>query len=91
MIRRSIESNFYVDVSETAVEVIFAPTQSRFTYNRLLELITVCCRRVHLSMPDVMPILEDTRRRPSSSRHRRSLPDVNYNRSSTECEPGRHI
>jgi hypothetical protein len=35
MIRRPIEANFYVNVSEGAVDVIFAPTQSRYTYGRL--------------------------------------------------------
>src|SRR5450631_3344461 len=35
MIRHPIESNFYVDVSEAAVDVTFAPTQSRYTYRRL--------------------------------------------------------
>jgi hypothetical protein len=33
--RHPIESNFYVDVSEVAIEVIFAPTRSRYTYSRL--------------------------------------------------------
>jgi hypothetical protein len=37
MIRHPIESNFYVNVSETAVEVIFAPTRSRYTYSRLVQ------------------------------------------------------
>jgi hypothetical protein len=37
VIRHPIESNFYIDVSETAVEVIFAPTRSRYTYNRLVD------------------------------------------------------
>jgi hypothetical protein len=37
MIRHPIESNFYVNVSETAVEVIFAPTRSRYTYRRLVD------------------------------------------------------
>jgi hypothetical protein len=37
MIKHPIESNFYVNVSEDAVEVIFAPTRSRYTYSRLLE------------------------------------------------------
>jgi hypothetical protein len=37
MIRHPIESNFYVDVSEADVEVIFAPTRSRYTYSRLVE------------------------------------------------------
>ena len=38
MIRRPIESNFYVNVSEVAVDVIFAPTQSQLTYSRLIEV-----------------------------------------------------
>jgi hypothetical protein len=37
MIKHPIESNFYVNVSETAVEVIFAPTRSRYTYRRLVD------------------------------------------------------
>ena len=37
MIRHPIEANFYVDVSEADVEVIFAPTRSRYTYSRLVE------------------------------------------------------
>jgi hypothetical protein len=37
MIRHPIESNFYVNVSEAAVEVIFAPTRSRYTYSRLVQ------------------------------------------------------
>ena len=35
MIRHPIEANFYVKVSEGAVDVIFAPTRSRYTYGRL--------------------------------------------------------
>ena len=35
MIRHPIESNFYAEVSEAAVEVTFAPTRSRYTYSRL--------------------------------------------------------
>jgi putative ABC transport system substrate-binding protein len=37
MIKHPIESNFYVNVFETAVEVVFAPTRSRYTYRRLVE------------------------------------------------------
>ena len=37
MIRHPIEANFYVNVSEGAVDVIFAPTRSRYTYSRLAE------------------------------------------------------
>ena len=37
MIRHPIESNFYVNVSDATVEVIFAPTRSRYTYSRLVE------------------------------------------------------
>jgi hypothetical protein len=37
MIRHPIEANFYVDVSEADVEVIFAPTRSRYTYSRLVD------------------------------------------------------
>ena len=37
MIRHPIEANFYVKVSEGAVDVIFAPTRSRYTYSRLAE------------------------------------------------------
>jgi hypothetical protein len=35
MIRHPIEANFYVNVSEGVVDVIFAPTRSRYTYSRL--------------------------------------------------------
>ena len=35
MIRHPIEANFYVNVSEGAFDVIFAPTRSRYTYGRL--------------------------------------------------------
>jgi hypothetical protein len=37
MIRHPIESNFYVNISEAAVEVIFAPTRSRYIYSRLVN------------------------------------------------------
>jgi len=37
MIRHPIEANFYVNVSEGAVDVIFAPTRSRYSYSRPLE------------------------------------------------------
>ena len=36
MIRHPIESNFYANVSEATVEVIFAPTRTRYTYDRLV-------------------------------------------------------
>jgi hypothetical protein len=36
MIRHPIESNFYVNVSEAAIEVVFAPTRRRYTYSRLI-------------------------------------------------------
>jgi hypothetical protein len=35
MVRHPIESNFYVNISENDVEVIFAPTRSRYNYSRL--------------------------------------------------------
>jgi hypothetical protein len=35
MVRHPIESNFYVNISESDVEVIFAPTRSRYNYSRL--------------------------------------------------------
>ena len=37
MVRHPIESNFYVNISEAEVEVIFAPTRTRYTFGRLLE------------------------------------------------------
>jgi hypothetical protein len=37
MVRHPIEANFYVNVSDADVEVIFAPTQSRYNYSRLVE------------------------------------------------------
>jgi hypothetical protein len=37
MIRHPIEANFYTNISGDAVEVIFAPTRSRYTYSRLVE------------------------------------------------------
>jgi hypothetical protein len=37
MTRHPIESNFYVNIFEAAVEVIFAPTRSRYTYTRLVN------------------------------------------------------
>jgi hypothetical protein len=35
MTRHPIEFNFYVEVSEAAIEVVFAPTRIRYTYSRL--------------------------------------------------------
>ena len=35
MVRHPIESNFYVNISDSDVEVIFAPTRSRYNYSRL--------------------------------------------------------
>jgi hypothetical protein len=37
MIKHPIEANFYINISGDAVEVIFAPTRSRYTYSRLVE------------------------------------------------------
>jgi hypothetical protein len=37
MIRHPIESDFYANTSESAVEVIFAPTRTRFIYDRLID------------------------------------------------------
>jgi len=37
MVKHPIESNFYVNISEAEVEVIFAPTRTRYTFSRLLE------------------------------------------------------
>jgi hypothetical protein len=37
MVKHPIESNFYVNISEAEVEVIFVPTRSRYTFSRLLE------------------------------------------------------
>jgi hypothetical protein len=37
MSKHPVASNFYADASEAAIEVIFAPTRSRYTYSRLLD------------------------------------------------------
>ena len=35
MVRHPIESNFYASVSDTEIEVTFAPTRSIYTFSRL--------------------------------------------------------
>jgi hypothetical protein len=35
MLRHPIESNFYVSVSDTEIEVTFAPTRSVYTFSRV--------------------------------------------------------
>jgi hypothetical protein len=37
MIKHPTESDFEVEVSEAAIEVIFKPTRSHFTYTRFIE------------------------------------------------------
>ena len=37
MIRHPIEANFYINISGDGVEVIFAPTRSRYTYSRVVD------------------------------------------------------
>jgi hypothetical protein len=39
MVGHPIEANFYVHVTDAEVEVIFAPTLSRYIYSRLLDAI----------------------------------------------------